>query len=785
MTPAGEDYTVRGTLVLQQPRELPPVLDVLVAGAGPAGTAGAFRATELGLSCLVIDADDIMRRIRDFEDDKKIYPHYGGGESVPFPPGGELIHALHFSEPVHKDEIVAQWRRKYQQFGVPAKIATELTALSRGADEIWEVVAWNRRAQQEVRYRARNVLLAIGAGSPRSFEVPGNLEGIKFLFPGAKRYVGAPALVIGGGTSAAEAVIAVSNAKAAAGDASAVYWSYRNAQMPKIEKGLSAAFFDAYTGNGNIRYLPFSEPAAVFAVPGKEDYLSVRVDRKVVEGRPMEAVHLEFPKPQVVACIGEDVPYQLLQNLGIKLPIIKDQPQILLNGDGESSQANVFMVGDVRGNPYYYRCSSFEDVTATYKRIRENRNIKTAMWEAVRAVEVMAVRLGKLQAVQAVEPAAAPAAPKPAVAPPPQPVSMQEPARQPAEPTHGAELVSLLSEDAVEKRFAITTEVTRIGRKTDGVQCDDPHLAEHHATLTKRGSQYIIEDTGAGSGVWLRARGQVGHVLAEGDFVWVGAQVLMATKQAGKWAVAHYDASGVRKSTYEVGADGLFVGKSSAAQLDAKDKTLSRRHAHFLIEEGKLTVSDVGSLNGTYVRLSAPTPLCSGDEIRVGTKRLRFESFEHEEVVAPGAVSESLPLQPPAAPGVAPAGGLVVSVEHAEAPVTFPMLPDQYVLESFFDYVRAQHPDCNLSDSGHAPYSQVPEGFQAQPLDWQCFEAECGLCVAEIVDGAANFAPPDPRYAAKETTTLKKRCRVEPDLNRYRLTCRAKIVGPVKLKTLE
>jgi hypothetical protein len=49
------DYTRRGTLKVEQAAELPPVLDVLVAGGGPAGTAAAVRCKELGLSCLVVD----------------------------------------------------------------------------------------------------------------------------------------------------------------------------------------------------------------------------------------------------------------------------------------------------------------------------------------------------------------------------------------------------------------------------------------------------------------------------------------------------------------------------------------------------------------------------------------------------------------------------------------------------------------------------------------------------------------------------------------------------------
>ena len=61
-----------GTYIVDKPVTLPEVLDVLIVGGGPFGTAAAFRAKELGLAALVIDHDDLMRRIRDYAKDKHI-----------------------------------------------------------------------------------------------------------------------------------------------------------------------------------------------------------------------------------------------------------------------------------------------------------------------------------------------------------------------------------------------------------------------------------------------------------------------------------------------------------------------------------------------------------------------------------------------------------------------------------------------------------------------------------------------------------------------------------------
>ena len=61
--------TSDGSLILKEPVTLPEILDVLIVGGGPGGTAAAFHAKEIGLSILVIDFDDIMKRIRDYPKD--------------------------------------------------------------------------------------------------------------------------------------------------------------------------------------------------------------------------------------------------------------------------------------------------------------------------------------------------------------------------------------------------------------------------------------------------------------------------------------------------------------------------------------------------------------------------------------------------------------------------------------------------------------------------------------------------------------------------------------------
>ncbi|WP_079132208.1 MULTISPECIES: FHA domain-containing protein [Streptomyces] len=70
------------------------------------------------------------------------------------------------------------------------------------------------------------------------------------------------------------------------------------------------------------------------------------------------------------------------------------------------------------------------------------------------------------------------------------------------------------------------------------------------------------------------------------------------------------------------------AGRHPESDIFLDDVTVSRRHVEFRRgSDGSFTVSDVGSLNGTYVnreRIEAGVPLSNGDEVQIGKFRLVF-----------------------------------------------------------------------------------------------------------------------------------------------------------------
>jgi len=86
-------------------------------------------------------------------------------------------------------------------------------------------------------------------------------------------------------------------------------------------------------------------------------------------------------------------------------------------------------------------------------------------------------------------------------------------------------------------------------------------------------------------------------------------------------------------SRFLLDADVVNAGRHPESEIFLDDVTVSRRHAEFTRTGATFTVSDVGSLNGTYVNRDRidHVELTDGDEVQIGKYRLVFFSG-HEGV---------------------------------------------------------------------------------------------------------------------------------------------------------
>jgi pSer/pThr/pTyr-binding forkhead associated (FHA) protein len=71
--------------------------------------------------------------------------------------------------------------------------------------------------------------------------------------------------------------------------------------------------------------------------------------------------------------------------------------------------------------------------------------------------------------------------------------------------------------------------------------------------------------------------------------------------------------------------DEIVIGREDGDLVFSDDQFLSRRHASIAWDGARATLNDLGSSNGTFIRLVGPTAIKNGDHLRMGDQLFRIE----------------------------------------------------------------------------------------------------------------------------------------------------------------
>ena len=175
------------------------MLDLIIIGAGPAGLSAAEAAVEAGLDYLVIEKGTIANTIRQypvgramFSTPNEVEMHEGTLKPVREKPTREemLSHYIHF----------------VLDLDLRINTAEKVISVNGNINEGFVIKT------DASEYKARRVLFAIGAmEKPRHLNIPGeDLPKVHHLFVEPYAFVRKDALVVGGGNSAAEAALFLS-----------------------------------------------------------------------------------------------------------------------------------------------------------------------------------------------------------------------------------------------------------------------------------------------------------------------------------------------------------------------------------------------------------------------------------------------------------------------------------------------------------------------------------------------------------------------------------------------
>jgi pSer/pThr/pTyr-binding forkhead associated (FHA) protein len=202
----------------------------------------------------------------------------------------------------------------------------------------------------------------------------------------------------------------------------------------------------------------------------------------------------------------------------------------------------------------------------------------------------------------------------------------------------------LIRGDGVEGlSYQLNAEQHIVGRNGQLVFPDDRFISPRHANLFYRGGRLVVRDEGSYNGVFYRVRATVD--VAPGDQFLAGEQLFRIEgpprPNDGPAADGTYFYSSPKHLTHfkvtqflQGGAPAMAVcARGNMVQIGREGGELNfpgdfyMSAAHCKIEEagGRLTLTDLNSKNGTYVRLKAEKELAHGDYLFIGRKLLRVE----------------------------------------------------------------------------------------------------------------------------------------------------------------
>jgi pSer/pThr/pTyr-binding forkhead associated (FHA) protein len=174
---------------------------------------------------------------------------------------------------------------------------------------------------------------------------------------------------------------------------------------------------------------------------------------------------------------------------------------------------------------------------------------------------------------------------------------------------------------------------------------DDPLLSPRHANFTYRDAKLHVVDEGSVNGVFIRIRAPV--ILGPGALFLIGEQLLQvepsppdlgpqpdaegtyfyaSPKRPSKMKLIQRLRGGEIGMIYRSRSDSISIGREGNDVNFLDDPFISGRHAQIAMSaDGQVTLTDLGSKNGTFVRISDEIALENGDHVFLGQQLLRVE----------------------------------------------------------------------------------------------------------------------------------------------------------------
>ena len=269
------------------------ILDLLIIGAGPAGLSAAEAAASEGLNYIVIEKGTIANTIRQYPVGRTMF---STPNEVEMHPG--TLNPLR--EKPTREELLSHYIHFVLDHNLNINTGERVTDISGDHERGFDVVT------DKATYHAARILFAIGAMErPRRLNIPGeDLPKVHHRFVDPYAYVRKDSLVVGGGNSAAEAALFLSEEGSRA--TMAIWredWENKDPKAGAMKHWVRTPLEKEVTG-GRLRIILFKHINEIF-----EDSVSLTTETGEV---------ITIPNDVVFVLVGSDADLTLLKRLGIK-----------------------------------------------------------------------------------------------------------------------------------------------------------------------------------------------------------------------------------------------------------------------------------------------------------------------------------------------------------------------------------------------------------------------------------------------------------------------------------
>ena len=210
-----------------------------------------------------------------------------------------------------------------------------------------------------------------------------------------------------------------------------------------------------------------------------------------------------------------------------------------------------------------------------------------------------------------------------------------------------ARLVSVNRDGSDGEVHPIVDETVDLGRTQGQLRFqDDPYLSDRHCRFYLKNGEWMVQDLESTNGVYVRVKAAC--ELEDGDHVLLGKQVLRFESMAPgerdltpamehgvlifgsplrtPWCrIRQLTVAGITRDLYHLYRSSVVIGREDGDIVFPDDEFMSRRHLRLSASGNRTQVEDLGSSNGTYLRVRGRQGLVPGDMVRIGDQLLRFE----------------------------------------------------------------------------------------------------------------------------------------------------------------